>query len=172
MCHETLTNEMDALVNECALSYILFKETVHPKKKMMSLFIHYPTHYFKYNDLQNDKQFIWLTHHPIQSLLKPHYSFVLEINQTYVNTLQPNDNHSLHWTVNCYNWITNYSKICCEQNQLIIQKTQKSKFEKESGIGIFSTKAGQDCHWVAIKMLNYYSHIHYHMASKDTDHFI
>lgn len=82
------------------------------------------------------------------------------------------NNHSLHWTVNCYNWITNYSKICCEQNQLIIQKTQKSKFEKESGIGIFSTKAGQDCQWVAIKMLNYYSHIHYHMASKDTDHFI
>ncbi len=46
MCHEELTNEMDVLVNECALSLSCLKRQSN-KENDKSLFIHYPSNYFK-----------------------------------------------------------------------------------------------------------------------------
>ncbi len=175
MCHEALTNEMDVLVNECALSYILFKETVQKENDCHCLFTILLTILnIMTSKMTNSSYDLYII------IFKVFWSHIIVLREKqtklYVNNLQPNDNHSLQWTVNHCNWITEsvswthvnklFKHLLLTESINYIKDSKKLIFQ-ESAIKLFSIKAGQDCQWVTIKVLNYYSYIRYLMASKD-----
>ncbi len=121
MCHEALTNEMDVLVNECALSYILFKETVQKENDCHCLFTILLTILnIMTSKMTNSSYDLYII------IFKVFWSHIIVLREKqtklYVNNLQPmiiiHSSELLTIATGLLNqWVeltwTNYLNICC-----------------------------------------------------------